>query len=60
MNVGSATQANKLMSILGGAQASAARPAAKKADHDADDAAPAKPTPPLATSGPGQIVDRKV
>ena len=35
--------------------------AAKKADNDADDGPAAKPAAPkLATSGPGQVVDKKV
>lgn len=60
MSIGAANHAHKQIPMLAGAPFPAARPAAKKADHDADDASAAKAARAPATNGPGQVVDRKV
>ncbi|MGU3404983.1 hypothetical protein [Methylobacterium brachiatum] len=61
MSIGAANHAAKAHSPLTSPVSSQSKPQAKKADNDADDRPAAKAAPAaLATTGPGQVVDRKV
>ena len=61
MSVSAANHSGRVANPLATLLSSPATGTAKKADNDADDAAAAKPAAPkLATSGPGQVLDRKV
>ena len=61
MTVSAAHHSSRVANPLATLLSSPAQGAAKKVNHDADDAPAAKPTAPkLATSGPGQVLDRKV
>jgi hypothetical protein len=61
MSIGAVHHATKTHSPLTSLGASQSKPQAKKADNDADDHPVAKAAPAaLATTGPGQVVDRKV
>ena len=61
MSVSAAHHSTRAANPLATLLASPAQGGAKQVKHDADDAPAAKPTAPkLATSGPGQVLDRKV
>lgn len=61
MSVSSTSHSSSAARALTSLLQSQPKPGAKKADNDADDLpAPKAAAPKLATSGPGQVLDRKV